>query len=74
MARTARWKCVYDPLDPDGAEEVCDLTADPWELTNLANSANPAQQAAKLDLQRQLLAWSIRTEDGAPVPFAFAPR
>jgi arylsulfatase A-like enzyme len=74
MARTRRWKYVFDPLDPDGADELYDLDADPWELTNLSRSPNPEHRQAKLDLQRQLLAWSIRTEDGAPVPFAFPPR
>jgi arylsulfatase A-like enzyme len=74
MARTHRWKYIYDPLDPHGVDELYDLEADPWELTNLSTSANPEHQAAKLDLLRQLLAWSIRTEDAAPVPFAFPPR
>jgi hypothetical protein len=71
MARTRRWKYVYDPLDPDGLDELYDLEADPWELTNLARSPHPDHQAARTDLQRQLLAWSIQTEDAAPVPFAF---
>jgi arylsulfatase A-like enzyme len=74
MARTHRWKYVYDPLDPDGVDELYDLEADPWELTNLSRSAAPEHVAAKLELQRHLLAWSIRTEDATPVPFAFPER
>jgi hypothetical protein len=74
MVRTRRWKYVYDPLDPDGVDELYDLEADPWELTNLATSTLPEHQTAKLALQRHLLSWSIRTEDAAPVPFAFPPR
>jgi hypothetical protein len=72
MARTRRWKYVYDPLDPDGVDELYDVEADPWELTNLARSPDPAHQAARLELQRHLLAWSVQNEDAAPVPLAFA--
>jgi arylsulfatase A-like enzyme len=71
MARTRRWKFVYDPLDPDGVDELYDLEADPWELRNLAASADPTHQRVKAEMQRQLLAWSIQTEDAVPVPLAF---
>jgi hypothetical protein len=74
MVRTREWKYIYDPLDPDGAEELYDLAADPWELTNLAGSKDPVHERAKVELLRQLLSWSICTEDGTPVPLAFGER
>lgn len=72
MVRTHDWKYVYDPLDPEGVAELYDLRSDPWELTNLATSTDPRHQAARHALERLLLDWSLCTEDGRPVPFAFA--
>ena len=70
MVRTARWKYTYDPLAP-GDEELYDLQADPWELTNLA--ADPGAAATVGDLRRHLLDWLLRHENARPVPLAFRP-
>ena len=64
MVRTQRWKYVHDPMGD--LDELYDLEADPWELTNVA--AQP-QYADVIGEMRGLLAdWMIRTEDATPVP------
>ncbi len=64
MVRTAGWKYVTDPLGD--LDELYDLSADPFELTNLA--AQPEHAARLAELQRLLLDWALTTEDRAPVP------
>jgi arylsulfatase A-like enzyme len=71
MVRTHRWKYVYDPLDPDGVEELYDCESDPHELTNLASSGDPTHRGARARLRDLLVDWSLSTEDPVPVPFAF---
>ncbi|MBI3971034.1 MAG: sulfatase-like hydrolase/transferase [Chloroflexi bacterium] len=71
MVRTQRWKYVYDPLDPDGIDELYDLETDLSELDNLAASPDPTHRAARAELRDILLDWSLTTEDSVPVPFAF---
>jgi arylsulfatase A-like enzyme len=74
MVRTQRWKLVYDPGDPLAPErgrneELYDLAADPWELTNLAG--RPEHAGALNELKGRLLDWSIGTEDPQPVPLYY---
>jgi arylsulfatase A-like enzyme len=64
MVRTERWKYVHDPSGD--VDELYDLEADPWELCNLG--AAPELEEIRRELQRLLLEWSVRTEDGRPVP------
>ncbi len=64
MVRTADWKYVTDPLGD--LDELYDLKADPFELTNLAARPEHAERVAQM--QRLLLDWALRTEDHRPVP------
>jgi len=64
MVRTRDWKYVHDPMGD--LDELYDLCADPWELTNLA--AEPAHRETLARMQLRLADWSIRTEDARPVP------
>jgi arylsulfatase A-like enzyme len=64
MVRTQRWKYVHDPMGD--LDELYDLQTDPWELDNLATL--PEHLDTIHDLRRELLAWSIQTEDAQPVP------
>jgi arylsulfatase A-like enzyme len=71
MVRTTEWKYVTDPLGD--LDELYDLRADPWELTNRA--ADPAFAATIADLRRLLLEWALTTEDHRPPPLPSpAPR
>lgn len=64
MIRTAEWKLVHDP---DGrGDELYDLRADPWELTNLA--AVPEYAARRSELLEMLCDWSLHHENPLPVP------
>jgi arylsulfatase A-like enzyme len=69
MVRMGQHKYVYDPAD--AVDELYDLEADPWELTNLA--ADPAHAAVRTRLRDRLLDWSIDTEGGRPTPLYFDP-
>jgi arylsulfatase A-like enzyme len=69
MVRTRRWKYVYDPGDP--VDELYDLETDPWELTNVAH--HPENASVVQALRRQLLDWSLRTQDSRPVPLYYDP-
>jgi len=64
MVRTQGWKYVHDPMGD--LDELYDLNADPWELSNLIN--DPPSPSVVDELQRLLLDWSISTEDGLKVP------
>lgn len=64
MVRTRQWKYVHDPLG-DG-DELYDLAADPWELTNVA--ADTRHAAVLAEMRLRLADWSIQTEDAVPVP------
>ena len=67
MVRMGRHKYVYDPADE--VDELYDLAADPWELTNLAR--DPAHAAVRARLRDRLIDWSIDTEGGRPTPLYF---
>ena len=41
MVRTAGWKYVHDPMGD--LDELYDLAADPWELTNVAGDAEASR-------------------------------
>ena len=64
MVRTAAWKYVHDPLGD--SDELYDLAADAWELTNVVD--DPANRDVLAELRLRLADWSIRTEDSPPVP------
>ncbi len=69
MVRWDRYKYIYDPMDE--VDELYDLAADPWELTNLAR--DPAFATVRAAGRDRLLDWSIRTEGGRPTPLFFDP-
>jgi arylsulfatase A-like enzyme len=69
MIRQGRYKYIYDPMDE--IDELYDLEADPWELTNVAR--DPDQAAVCVRLRERLLDWSIQTEGGKPTPLYFDP-
>jgi len=64
MVRTARWKYVHDPMGD--LDELYDLAADPWELTNVAADAD--YHDALNDLRLRLVDWAVTVEDARPVP------
>lgn len=56
MIRTTRWKYVHDPMGD--LDELYDLHADPWELTNIAHIE---EHAAVVEALRQRLNdWTAR--------------
>ena len=67
MVRTTAWKYVHDVTGE--VDELYDLTADPWELENVAGRAEHA--AVTLEMQQLLLDWMLETEDAQPVPLYF---
>ena len=67
MCRTSQWKFVHDALGED-VDELYDLEEDPHELTNRALDDGPRYRAALAEMVARLGDWSMRTEDGAPVP------
>ena len=67
MVRTHRWKHVHDPLGD--LDELYDLQADPWELTNLYG--RPEYSEVVDEMRLRLLDWSVKTEDAEPVPLYF---
>jgi arylsulfatase A-like enzyme len=69
MVRMDRYKYVYDP--DDETDELYDLEADPWELTNRAR--DPAYAAMRGRLRDRLLDWALRTQGGSPAPLYFDP-
>ena len=69
MIRTDRWKYVYDPMDP--VDELYDMEADPWELTNLAG--NPSMAKTRREMRERLLRWSVMTEDHSATPLYSEP-
>ncbi|HEX2325782.1 MAG TPA: sulfatase-like hydrolase/transferase, partial [Chloroflexota bacterium] len=69
MVRTDRWKYTHDVTGE--VDELYDLHADPWELTNLAG--DPAQAGVVAELRGRLADWLLETENSRPVPLAFRP-
>ena len=69
MIRTDRWKYIYDPMDP--VDELYDMEADPWELTNLAGLSS--FDATRQELRDRLLRWAVMTEDHSPTPLFSEP-
>ena len=65
MVRTKDWKFVTDP-GSDDLDELYDLNADPWELTNVAN--DPANVSVISEMRARLIEWAVATEDYDPVP------
>ena len=65
MVRTKDWKFVTDPGSND-LDELYDLNADPWELTNVAN--DPANVSVISEMRALLMEWGTSTEDYDPVP------
>ena len=63
MVRTREWKYVHDPLGD--LDELYDLSADPWELENVA--ADPSRADVLAEMRLRLADWSIATEDSPPV-------
>jgi arylsulfatase A-like enzyme len=69
MVRWGHYKYIYDPMDE--VDEMYDLRADPWEMTNLAG--DPAYAATRAAGRKWLLDWSIRGEGAQPAPLFFDP-
>ena len=69
MIRTDRWKYIYDPMD--SVDELYDMDADPWELTNLAGQ--PSMAPTRHELRDRLLRWAVMTEDHAATPLYSEP-
>ena len=65
MVRTKDWKFVTDPGSED-LDELYDLKADPWELTNVANA--PENIPVISEMRALLMEWATATEDYDPVP------
>ena len=65
MVRTKDWKFVTDP-GSDDLDELYDLNADPWELTNVAT--DPANVPVISEMRGLLMEWATETEDYEPVP------
>lgn len=65
MVRTKDWKFVTDP-GSDDLDELYDLNADPWELTNVAN--DPTNIPVISEMRALLMEWAAATEDYEPVP------
>ena len=65
MVRTKDWKFVTDP-GSDDLDELYDLNADPWELTNVAT--DPANVPVISQMRGLLMEWATETEDYEPVP------
>ena len=65
MVRTKDWKFVTDP-GSDDLDELYDLNADPWELTNVAY--DPANIPVISEMRARLMEWATATEDYDPVP------
>jgi arylsulfatase A-like enzyme len=61
MVRTRDWKYVWHA---GREEELYDLQADPYELSNLAGDA--AQRERLADFRTRLLEWCIETEEVVP--------
>ena len=59
MIRTREWKYIHDPMGDK--DELYDLLADPWELTNVIDDSKNSSVTDQLRLQ--LLDWSISTEN-----------
>ncbi|MEZ4656851.1 MAG: hypothetical protein R2911_04710 [Caldilineaceae bacterium] len=55
---------MHDPMGDK--DELYDLRADPWELTNVIDE--PAHALTVADLRLRLADWMITTEDAQPVP------
>jgi arylsulfatase A-like enzyme len=64
MLRTREFKYVHDPMGDK--DELYNLVADPWELTNVVD--DPECANVLHDLRLRLADWSIMTEDSPPVP------
>jgi arylsulfatase A-like enzyme len=64
MVRTQQWKYVHDPMGD--RDELYDLRADPWELTNAAT--DEGNTAVLAEMRLRLADWSILSEDAVPVP------
>ena len=63
MVRKGDWKLAFDM---QGRGQLHKLAKDPAELENLYN--HPAHAATQQDLLAELLTWTIRAEDGLPLP------
>jgi len=62
MVRMGDWKLLFDMM---GNGELYNLAEDPYELRNLFESPDVAEIRERL--LRELLAWTIRTQDDLPI-------
>jgi arylsulfatase A-like enzyme len=69
MVRSGHWKYTHDVTSSGQSDELYDLAADPWELTNLAGDRRYADVVAGLRLT--LLDWLMETENARPVPLYY---
>ena len=62
--RSGQWKWIQGAVDH--SDELYDLVADPWELTNVAHE--PANVSVISEMRMLLADWMLDTEDYNPVP------
>ena len=63
MLRRGKWKLV---MDMQGAGQLYDLEADPYEMDN--RYGEPDLQETQGQLMAELLAWTLRAQDPLPYP------
>jgi arylsulfatase A-like enzyme len=69
MIRTRRWKYVHDPMGD--RDELYDFESDPGERINRVDESGCREVVTVL--RRQLVAWSMGTEDAVPIPLPGMP-
>ena len=62
MVRMGDWKLLFDMM---GNGELYHLVSDPYELTNRFDDRSASEERDRL--MRELLAWTIRTQDDLPI-------
>ncbi len=64
------WQKAFYMAPTMPAEELYDMDADPWSMTNLTNSDKPEHQAALKRLRGALEKWIEETDDQGRFPEA----
>jgi len=64
--RDDRYKLIEYYVDGTRMTQLFDLAADPWELTNLADESDYADELARL--REQLSRWQVQVDDPLATP------